>query len=236
VPTCPDWTRDDLLWHLAEVQWFWGTVVGDQLTDTEQVDRLELERPGDEAGLWALFWQASRDLVAALAAVPPSTPAWSWANDQTVGFTLRRQAHEALIHRVDAELIASDRSPVDPRLAADGVDELLRIMYGDAPGWAEVTAPDAGSVRVVVSDVDRSWVVTPARFVGVSPTSGKHYDEPFLRVADADPSGPVAGTVTGTAADLDCWLWNRPGVEAVQTSGDPAVLARFGTVIGQGVQ
>jgi len=24
VPSCPDWTADDLLWHLAEVQFFWG--------------------------------------------------------------------------------------------------------------------------------------------------------------------------------------------------------------------
>jgi hypothetical protein len=27
VPACPDWDADDLLWHLAEVQWFWGTIV-----------------------------------------------------------------------------------------------------------------------------------------------------------------------------------------------------------------
>jgi hypothetical protein len=27
VPSCPGWNADDLLWHLAEVQWFWGTIV-----------------------------------------------------------------------------------------------------------------------------------------------------------------------------------------------------------------
>ena len=27
VPSCPDWNADDLLWHLAEVQWFWATMV-----------------------------------------------------------------------------------------------------------------------------------------------------------------------------------------------------------------
>ena len=32
VPTCPDWDADDLLWHLAEVQWFWGTIVSRELT------------------------------------------------------------------------------------------------------------------------------------------------------------------------------------------------------------
>ena len=28
VPTCPEWDVDDLLWHLADVQWFWATIVG----------------------------------------------------------------------------------------------------------------------------------------------------------------------------------------------------------------
>ena len=27
VPGCPAWTAADLLWHLAEVQWFWGTII-----------------------------------------------------------------------------------------------------------------------------------------------------------------------------------------------------------------
>ncbi len=33
VPSCPDWNADDLLWHLAEVQWFWATIVRERLTD-----------------------------------------------------------------------------------------------------------------------------------------------------------------------------------------------------------
>ena len=27
VPTCPDWTADDLLWHLAEVHEFWAAIL-----------------------------------------------------------------------------------------------------------------------------------------------------------------------------------------------------------------
>ena len=27
VPTCPDWTAADLVWHLGEVQWFWSRVI-----------------------------------------------------------------------------------------------------------------------------------------------------------------------------------------------------------------
>jgi hypothetical protein len=34
VPSCPDWDADDLLWHLAEVQWNWGTIVREHITET----------------------------------------------------------------------------------------------------------------------------------------------------------------------------------------------------------
>jgi len=48
---------------------------------------------------------------------------------RNLGFVRRRQAHEVLIHRLDAELTAGvDASAMDPRLSADGVDELLRVM------------------------------------------------------------------------------------------------------------
>jgi hypothetical protein len=44
VPSCPDWDADDLLWHLSQVQCFWGTVVREHL-DGEQVEELMPERP-----------------------------------------------------------------------------------------------------------------------------------------------------------------------------------------------
>src|SRR5215467_15586275 len=90
VPSCPGWTADDLLWHLGEVQWFWGTVVRDRLTE-EQAEARKPPRPGDPAALAAFYRRASRDLGEALA-VPPDTPAWTWSPDQTVGFIRRRQA------------------------------------------------------------------------------------------------------------------------------------------------
>ena len=48
VPACPDWTADDLLWHLGEVQWFWGTVVRENLTGA-QAEEVKPPRP-DEIG------------------------------------------------------------------------------------------------------------------------------------------------------------------------------------------
>jgi hypothetical protein len=56
---------------------------------------------------------AAPAVSAFLAATAPSTPAWTWSEDHTVGFIRRRQAHEALIHRIDAEQAAGDRTGMD---------------------------------------------------------------------------------------------------------------------------
>jgi len=234
VPTCPDWRTDDLLWHLAEVQWFWGTVVREAVTEPDQLEHPA--RPADRAGLLRFFDRASADLQAALARTDPEEHRWTWSADQTAGFIRRRQAHEALIHRVDAELTADvERAPVDPALAADGVDEALRVMFGGAPPWAEVQLRASDSVRVRATDTGRSWTVTLGTLSGRSPQGDVYTAEPVLEVAGADHGGVVAATVEGAAADLDCWLWGRPAVGALVRTGDEQVHRTLQDIVAQGV-
>ena len=240
VPTCPDWDADDLLWHLTEVQWFWGTIVGRRLTAHSDVEALDNGgRPSDRDGLLALFGRASGDLHHNLSTASPDTPAWTWSHEQSVGFIRRRQAHEALIHRLDAELTAGDRTPMDADLSTDGVDEALRIMYGGAPSWGLFTPDPTQTVRVRTTDTDRSWLLTLGRFTGTD-DDGTAHDEPDLRVAasDSGASGTgelAAATVSGAAADLDCWLWHRPPVGQVERAGDSSVLERFDQTIAPGL-
>jgi len=237
VPTCPEWTVDDLLWHLGEVQWFWAAVVREGVTETAEAEQFEATRPGDRAELMPFYLRAGQDLLTVLAATPLQTTAWTWATEQTAGFILRRQAHEALIHRVDAELTTGTLTPLDPRLAADGVDEALRVMYGVPPTWAQSSVDPAATVRVACTDTGDSWLVTLGRFAGTSPNSGKTYDgEPFLQVESRDDGRPTTVSVSATAADLDCWLWNRPAVGPVEQAGAPETLSRFVAVVAAGVQ
>ena len=136
VPSCPDWDADDLLWHLAGVQWFWGEIAERRLTDPDEVEAMDAareERPSDRDGLLAFFDRSSERLRRVLGELPPETPLWMWSDDKTAGYIRRRQAHEALIHRLDAELTVDERTPLDCRLAADGVDEVLRVMRGYEP-------------------------------------------------------------------------------------------------------
>lgn len=147
VPTCPGWSADDLLHHLAEVQDFWAYVLREGVTD--EPDRDPPPRPGTRAGLLAVFDTAHAALVDQLGQLDPTETRWSWAEEQTVGFTLRRQAHEALVHRVDAELtVGAARAPIDPELATDGVAEALEVMYGGIPRWADFVVADPGVVEL----------------------------------------------------------------------------------------
>ena len=235
VPSCPDWNADDLLWHLGEVQWFWGTVVREQLTRAEAEQR-KPGRPADRAGLLAFYQHASHDLGEILAATPADAPAWTWAEDHTAGFIRRRQAHEALIHRIDAELAAGTRSPMDPRLSADGIDEALRLMFGgDLPGWGTFTPESANTLRLLATDTRDSWFVTLGRFTGTDPDSQQTYDEAGIHAAVRDQGGPAAASVSGSAADLDCWLWQRPPLVPVDRSGNQETLSRFDSVIAPGI-
>jgi uncharacterized protein (TIGR03083 family) len=236
VPTCPDWNADDLLWHLAEVQWFWGTIVREKVTETERANQLDAPtRPDDRAGLFAFYDQASSDLGSTLTGTPPDMTAWTWADEQTAGFIRRRQAHEALIHRIDAELTAGARTAMDTALSSDGVDEVLRVMYGGAPPWGEFRPDNASTVRVRATDTGDSWFLTLGQFTGTDPDDGVHHDGPDLRVAGTDPGSTAAAELTGSAADLDCWLWHRPALGEVLRTGDEQVLTAFDTAIAPGI-
>ncbi len=230
VPTCPGWNADDLLWHLGEVQWFWAAVVREDVTGA-QAEELKPPRPPDRPGLLAFFERASHDFTEVLAATPPESAAWTWSDDQSVAFIRRRQAHEALIHRVDAEVTAGSRTPLDPALSADGIDEVLRVIYGGVPDWGAFTPDEASpAVRLQATDTGGSWLVTLGRFTGTDP-GGTAYDEPDIHTADGDPGTKAAADVTGAAADLDCWLWHRPPIGLVGLTGDSDVLNRFESAI-----
>ncbi|WP_127571930.1 maleylpyruvate isomerase N-terminal domain-containing protein [Georgenia faecalis] len=209
VPTCPGWTGADLVYHLAEVQDFWAYVA----VGSDGEDVAPLPRPENPAALPGLFDDASRRLATALAGADPGDACWSWDDDgHHVGWVLRRQAHEALIHRVDAELAAGvPVTPVADELAADGVDEILAVMVAGVPGWSSFH-PDGAAVRLEVADgaqAGRSWTLRVGRFRGVGPDSGREWDLPAAELTEDPATARTAVPLVGGAWELDRWLWGR---------------------------
>lgn len=231
VPSCPDWDAADLLWHLATVQHWWADVVSARPVRPEQVDP---PRPASYADLLAAYDAWSADLAEALEGADPAEEAYTWSDDHTVGFILRRQAHEALIHRVDAELAAGLPSEVDPVLATDGVDEVLGVMYGACPPWG-AWEPGEGLLRVDSTDTGEQVWVRFGTFSGTSPESGTTYtdEEDFHVVPAPEEDVEPDVVVDGPAGALDLWLWSRGDDSEVSVAGDDATLARFRAIIDQ---
>lgn len=151
VPTCPGWVLDDLVWHLYEVQHFWHHVITHRpdppSTYEEPVRASTLPQPDS-------MREISASLTEALRQAQPSDAAWSWSGPthQNVGFTRRRQAHEAYVHLVDAVLAAGAPLPdVDRAFALDGLDEALSVFVAGNPAWS-VFEPSDDFMQIGTSD------------------------------------------------------------------------------------
>jgi uncharacterized protein (TIGR03083 family) len=234
VPSCPEWTAADLLWHLTEVQHWWCAMMVNRPQSAEEMGYTEPVRPeGGHDALLAAYDDAHGSFVAAIETADPAEPAYSWSSDpadHTVAFTFRRQAHEALIHRIDAELTAGALTPLDPALAADGVDEVLDKMYGGLPPWGSFD-PRPQFVEFRLTDSGTSVWTQLGIFSGTPPEGEPISGERDMHVVP-DPGVEADAVVSGNAADVDAWLWHRRDDAGITTTGDAGVLDHVREVLG----
>ncbi|MGI8645728.1 MAG: maleylpyruvate isomerase family mycothiol-dependent enzyme [Nocardioides sp.] len=227
VPSCPAWSAADLLWHLTEVQHGWAWTVAHRPSGRDDYEGPE--RPASYADSLALFDRACADLVGALADADPAEEAWTWAGDHTVGFILRRQALESLVHRLDAEQAVGAVTAMDPALAADGVHEVLDVMYGGCPPWGDFS-PLPHYLRVDCSDTGTSVWVQIGRFSGTDPQDEVRYEEDDISVVD-DPGVEPDAVISGSAEELLARLWRRGDGASIRLAGDMHIVDHFRNAI-----
>ena len=211
VPACPDWTGLELVLHLGEVQLFWAEAVRTGGGRPEPPSSSTTPQPGEDPLDW--YQRCRSELVTALCEADPMQPCWAWwASGRTVAEVARRQAHEAAVHRWDAQSVIGQAEPLGPVLGADGVDEFLDVMV--ASQTVDWTGP-GGVLVLAATDVDRVWTV---ELGGARPAP-----------RPARAGGSVEATLRATASDLDLLLWRRPGLEApgVRVDGAPALATAF---------
>ena len=84
---------------------------------------------------------------------------------------------------------------------------------------------------MVATDVDRHWVLQLGRETAT--IDGEVIDDANFRPA---PKATATATISGTAEDLDLWLWNRPTHADLTRSGDQATLDAMDEVLAEGMQ
>lgn len=216
VPTCPEWAVRDLAHHTGRVhRWAAGVVGAEQDEPWSDLKQIVPDGWPADADLADWFREGLRGLASVLREAPDDLRCFTFlpVSDPKLFWT-RRMAHETAIHRLDAELSAGGQGvDFEPGFAADGVDELLTMFVERTRGrLAEplLTAPRPVTLRVAESDGRGRWMV---RFGPVG-ASGRRDG----KAAEADC------TVTGPAASLYPFLWNRPRPRGIRVQGDREVL------------
>ena len=215
VPTCPEWTMVDLTEHVGHFCGFWAHVLCE---GSGRPKPMLADKPGEDPASW--FATAGHHLVEELSATAPRTEVWTWYDaDKSAAFVARRSAHELAVHRYDAQSSRGSCQPIDARLAADGIDEVLVTLVEARDRTGEATGQTMG---IVADDIGTGWLVTlePDRItVSRSDVDGSGMSDQELDVATA---GDLV--LRGAASDLELALYGRATLGPVERSGADAVF------------
>ena len=199
VEHCPDWSVADLVWHLTEVHWFWGTIAEGTLSEPPD-ESLRPARPSD-AGLVSRFEEGAGHLVRVLGAADQSASCWTWfPGQQEVAFITRHQVQEAIVHTWDAVHAAGGTLEIDPVAADDCVDEFLTTSLAeDDDAREQELTPLDGTFVLRATDTGTAWTISDGTVPGsaVMSRGGR----------DGVPS------LEAPAADLLLWLYRRTDLD-----------------------
>lgn len=205
VQACPGWTATDLAVHTASVHRrvaHWCTV------RAEKPERWADATPSDAHAPWGWCRDAVELVADALVQIGPDEAVWSWTERQNGGFYHRRMVHETVLHRWDAQAVTATPPPIDPAVAADGIDELMSVGMRFRGDGSPIPYP-AGSVSYLAVDTGHRWSL-----VAVDGVLGIGRDEAAITGTDA--------TVTGPASAILLALWGRADSD-LDMRGDVAV-------------
>ena len=215
VPSCPDWTVRDLADHLGGVHRWCTVTVGNPGTKLQRRGATIPPMPDDEAEVSPWLLEGAAALVQAIRDAGEDTLVGGFGGPVPVSFWARRQCHETLVHRADAELAAGvlPLVDVDPMIAADAVDEHLAMVALGAKRRPDLHA-DGATLHLHATDEGLGeageWVVT----LGADGPTIEHAH----RKSDTAVRGPARALLTV--------LTNResPEVAGVDVLGTPDLL------------
>jgi uncharacterized protein (TIGR03083 family) len=172
VPTCPDWTLEQLVRHSGGALCLADAHVRTRAEEFIPFDRIPgrggPEEKGDPAALDAWLAETVERLLDTLREAGPDAKVWSWFTDHSSGFWARRMTHELAVHRADAALTAGLPYELAPEVAADALDEWLGMLpallqWRKGRGEEQELEGPAGTIHLHATDtapeLNAEWLV-----------------------------------------------------------------------------
>ncbi|BBY58921.1 maleylpyruvate isomerase family mycothiol-dependent enzyme [Mycolicibacterium sarraceniae] len=159
VPTCPEWTLQQLMRHVGRGDRWCAQIVAEE--SMEYIDvRAVAGGKAPEGQDNAIEWieAGPRQLIDAVAQTGADTSVWTFLGPRPASWWIRRRLHEVLVHRADAAIALGVDFDVDPALAADAISEWLErvVIQADDEGPAGGDRPlgDGQSLHLHATEPD----------------------------------------------------------------------------------
>ncbi len=186
----------------------WAAVARTRASHPSELDRDSLRYSPEKGNLLDWYEGGLAEILDVLRTTSEDATFWTfWPPQQNIAFLRRRMAHETAVHRWDCEAAHGEPRPLEPRLAADGVDELLRVYL---PAWGKARG-SGETVGLRATDTGDDWLLTIR--------DGE--------LATTDALGTAGVTIAGPAKDVLLALWGRIPLDALAIDGDPEPLTRL---------
>lgn len=210
IPACPGLTIGETVRHVGSVY----RMVVSWLVDGRRPQAWRRD-PAAGQSVEDYFREGVAELVRELESRDPHSVAGTWwPADQTVGFWVRRMAHETTVHRTDVQSAAGMTiTEIAEDIAVDGIDEVLTLWFGHRLDVLGVSGTREGSVGVGAGG--RTWVAR----------AGPARTEAYR--ADPSEAGLTDARVTGVPMQVYLWLWGRVATSSVTTDGDDDAVAQL---------
>lgn len=129
VPTCPDWTLNQLFRHVGRGTRWAAQIIAERRTEPVPPREVRNGKPPDDPDA-AIGWLngGPQQVIIAIEQVGSDARVWTATGIRPVGWWIRRLVHEVGVHRADAALALGVDYKLSPELAADAVSELLEMM------------------------------------------------------------------------------------------------------------
>ena len=222
VPTCPEWTLQQLMRHVGRGDRWCAQIVAEESMDYIDARTVAGGKPPegrDNEIDWVL--EGPRKLVDAVAQTGPETSVWTFLGPRPAKWWIRRRLHEVLVHRADAAIALGVEFDVEPVLAADAISEWLErsVIEADLEGPAGGDRPlgDGQSIHLHATEPDLGeageWTIL-GRLDGIA-VDNEH--------------GKATAALRGPARSLLLAVVRRrtAAQEGLEVFGDPGVWATW---------